>query len=252
MLPLLALLVVAAPGPAPAPAGRERAKIPAGVYRPFFADTARVSDAGAIEPPPPVEVAAFELDVRQVTQAEYLAFVKANPRWRRSRVPRLFAEAGYLKGWREELEPSAPRAPVTEVSWFAAKAYCKWRGGRLPTVAEWELAAQDASAGPRILEWYSRPSGGAPREAGSGAPNRLGVRDLHALVWEWVLDFNANLVADDGRDPSPGGGALFCGAGAAKATDPNDYATFMRYAFRDSLRAHYTLRDLGFRCARSR
>jgi formylglycine-generating enzyme required for sulfatase activity len=41
----------------------------------------------------------------------------------------------------------------------------------------------------------------------------------------------------------------FCGAGAATAADATDYATFMRYAFRSSLRASYTVRNLGFRCS---
>jgi formylglycine-generating enzyme required for sulfatase activity len=42
---------------------------------------------------------------------------------------------------------------------------------------------------------------------------------------------------------------LFCGAGALRATDVNDYAAFMRVAFRSALQADFTGRALGFRCA---
>jgi formylglycine-generating enzyme required for sulfatase activity len=243
----LAVLLAAAVAAKAPPA---RARIPAGTYRPFFADTAVRSDAG-VALPDAVEVPAFDLDARPVTRGEFLEFVRANPRWRRSRVPRLFADPGYLRGWPEELDPGSPGAPVTEVSWFAAKAYCHARGATLPTVAQWERAAEDPAASAQVLAWYAKPSTVALRDAGSGPPNRYGVRDLHGLIWEWVLDFNANLVADDGRDPGSSGGARFCGSGAATAVDPSDYATFMRHAFRDSLKASYTVKDLGFRCARA-
>jgi sulfatase modifying factor 1 len=42
---------------------------------------------------------------------------------------------------------------------------------------------------------------------------------------------------------------LFCGSGALGASSFDDYAAFMRYAFRSSLKAHYTVPNLGFRCA---
>jgi protein SCO1/2 len=53
------------------------------------------------------------------------------------------------------------------------------------------------------------------------------------------------MVTGEGRGDS----ALFCGGAGAKAVKPSDYATFMREAFRGSLEARYTVRNLGFRCA---
>src|SRR6187455_2126851 len=55
-------------------------------------------------------VAPYQLDVRQVTNAEFLAFVTAHSEWRRSRVNRLFADQGYLSNWAgdTELGPAAP------------------------------------------------------------------------------------------------------------------------------------------------
>ena len=117
----------------PLPPGR--AIIPAGVYRPLFR-----SDSD----PKEIPVKAFALDIHPVTNAGFLDFVRANPRWRRSQVKRLFADENYLKHWAGDLDPgtaATTNAPVTWISWFAAKAYAAWAGKRLPTTAEWELVA---------------------------------------------------------------------------------------------------------------
>ena len=44
---------------------------------------------------------------------------------------------------------------------------------------------------------------------------------------------------------------LFCGSGSVNATDLMNYAAFMRYAFRGSIKANYTTKNLGFRCAKN-
>src|SRR5262249_23916524 len=152
--------------------------------------------------------------------------------------------------------------PVTRVSWFAAKAYCAARGARLPSEREWELAAlasetnadgsNDAAWLERILGWYSEPTRTETLpDVGRGKPNYWRIRDLHGLAWEWVSDFGASLVSADSREKEAGDTTKFCGASAANARDPSDYAAFMRIAFRSSLEAWYTTASLGFRCARS-
>jgi formylglycine-generating enzyme required for sulfatase activity len=210
-----------------------------------------------------VPVKAFALDVVPVTNAQFLDFVRASPRWRRSQVKRLFADEAYLRNWAGDLElgDQAPAsAPATFVSWFAAKAYAQWRGNRLPTVAEWELAAAasqtrpdaagDAAFARKILDWYASPRTGTNRLVGVGDTNYWGVQDLHGLVWEWVADFNTAMVTGDARGDTGLDRQLFCGAGAQSARDPSDYAAFMRYGFRSSLKADYCVHNLGFRCAK--
>ncbi len=232
-------------------------RLPGGEWRPFFKLLPAPGSKARPPVPPPVKVRPFWLDVLPVTQEQYLAFVKANPRWRRAQAPRLLADGQYLSRWKGELELSSPesaRAPATQVSWFAARAYCAWRGARLPTLAEWELALDDQgrdrqAVTRRILEWYQARSGTRPAAVGAGPKNGYGVQDLVGLIWEWTLDFDASPITSDARGAA-GLGGLFCGAGGAQAVDPADEASFMRYAFRSSLRGSYTTRDLGFRCAR--
>ncbi len=236
-----------------------RASVLRSVRRGQYADFLARGRAG--EAAPSVRVAAFALEDRPVTRAQFLAFVLATPRWRRGSVPEVLAESTYLADWNGPLEPGGESLalPVTRVSWHAARAYCRWRGRALPTEAQWEWAARadarhaDATRDPvytrQLLAWYARPTGGPQRASGSGAPNLWGVRDLHGLVWEWVEDFGASMVASDDRERGARDSQRVCGAGALSGGDASAYATFMRYAFRSSLRADFALPTLGFRCA---
>jgi len=229
--------------------------IPAGDYRPLL----RGKDDSASVP-----VAAFHLDVRPVTNGDFLAFVTANPQWRRSRVSPLFADEGYLADWDGDLAPGpgAPAdSPVVRVSWFAARAFAAWMGKRLPTTAEWERAASagyttaDGVREPAyradVLAQLAEPTPRPLPAAGRGRENFFGVRDLGGAVWEWVDDFNTALVTRELRAASALDRDLFCGAGSVGARDRADYPAFMRAAFRSSLRAGYVVPNLGFRCARS-
>jgi formylglycine-generating enzyme required for sulfatase activity len=212
-----------------------------------------------------VEVSSFYMDVYPVTNADYLEFVRENPQWRRSQVKKVFADEGYLQHWAGDLDlglqaEQIRNGPVTNVSWFAARAYAAWRGKRLPTLDEWEFAAQASAEKPfagqdpafvgKILDWYSRPKPPTHPSVGKNPPNFYAIYDLHGLVWEWVLDFNSVFTTGDSRE---GGGIntqFYCAAGSATASDTENYAAFMRFAFRGSLEGDYTVKNLGFRCAK--
>lgn len=242
----------AAPRQPAAPAGMS--KVGPGVYRPLYAASPAEST---------LTVQAFWLDRKPVTNAEFLAFVRKNPAWRRDQVKRLFADEGYLTRWKtaDALGTAVrPASPVTQVSWFAAKAYCAARNARLPNEREWELAglasesaadgSNDARWLARILRFYSEPTPTKTlRDVGVGKPNFWGIYDMHGLIWEWVYDFGASLVAADSREKGDADQNRFCGASGADTRSPSDYAAFMRVAFRSSLQASFTTARLGFRCA---
>ena len=210
-----------------------------------------------------VTIGGYQLARTPVTNAEFLAFVKANPEWQRGRAAKLFVDTGYLRHWAgpASLGTAAPDAPVVQVSWFAADAYCAAQGARLPTWHEWEWAAAadervaDARQDPvwrqRILAWYSQPSSRPLPRAGLQAPNAYGVQDLHGLVWEWVEDFGAMMVSGDNREQGSDPDLMkFCGAGAMTMEQKENYAVMMRIAMLSSLKAAYTTANLGFRCAK--
>ena len=246
----IALIAIAVPGTAMASAGvrgepvrptgtRDMARLPAGTYRPLH--TMPGDDA--------VHVAAFALDRRPVTRAEFLAFVRLNPAWRRGSVRPLVAEPSYLAQWPGVLDAGSGRdlqLPVTGVSWFAAASFCADRGKRLPTLIEWEYAAaasdtrrnsaDDPAFRRKMLAIYAARSSTRLPIAGSGAANVYGIRNLHGSAWEWTHTFNSRH-------------SLYCASGAIGAADPTNYPAFMRSAFRAVLTARATMDGLGFRCA---
>ena len=249
---LRAILILLAIGVAQA--ADDMAEIPAGSYTPLYikdAETRRVK--------------AFLIDRQPVTNGDFLQFVTDNPKWLRSNVKRLFADQNYVRHWSGDLDLGADAerirdAPVTNVSWFAARAYLKSKGKRLPTEDEWEYvacadgeranAAKDPAFVAKLLEWYGKPND--PFHSAKGAqPNFYGVSGMHGFVWEWVRDFNNAVVTGESRGDSGIDRALYCAGGALGTADPHNYAAFMRYAFRSSLKGNYTVQNLGFRGARS-
>lgn len=212
-----------------------------------------------------VLIKPFYLDIYAVTNSEFLTFVKANPQWRKSKISKLYCDQNYLKHWKSDLAFGKDslqllNSPVTNISWFAANAYCKWKGKRLPTTNEWEYAASADIANRKknntisilqiILEWYDKPNPLLTPPIGSTFKNKFGLYDMHGLIWEWVYDFNNYVTGGDSRSNSQVERDLYCGAAAANSsTNKSDYAAFMRYGFRGSLKASYTVSNLGFRCA---
>ena len=228
--------------------------IPAGVYVPLLRGSQESQEA---------PVASFLMDQNPVTNAQYLEFVTARPRWRRSQVSKLFADSSYLENWANDLNPgpTAPLdAPVVRVSWFAARAYARWTGKRLPTTAEWERTAavgytaaegtKDEVMRQELYNWLARPTPPVLPGVDTMRPNYLGVSGLHGLVWEWVDDFNTAMVTGESRADSGLDRNLFCGSGSIGASDATDYPAFVRQALRSSLAAKNTTLSLGFRCAR--
>ena len=231
-------------------------RIESGTYMPFYSST---DDSVTVE--------SFYLDKYAVTNAEFLEFVDENPKWRRSNIKSVFADKGYLKHWGGDLDLGSDAdkikdSPVTNISWFAARAYAKWKDKRLPTLDEWEYAASASQHNPlasrdkefvqQILDWYSQPNPEVLPAVGQSKPNYHGIYDMHGLIWEWVQDFNTVFVSGESRGDQGELKQFYCAAGSSAATDADkeNYAAFLRYAFRGSLEADFSVGNLGFRCAK--
>lgn len=209
----------------------------------------------------PVTVSNFYIDKYAVTNEQFLAFVTDHLEYTKSHIKGLFAEKNYLNYWEYDYSYGNynSNSPVTNVSWFAAKNYCECQGKRLPTMDEWEYVAManDSSTDARtkeefnkyILSWYEKPKSFL-NPVGSTFKNYWGVYDMHGLIWEWTADFNSIFLSGESRKDKDTDKQLFCGSGSINASDLMDYAAFMRYAFRGSVKANYTTRNLGFRCAK--
>ncbi|ATL45314.1 formylglycine-generating enzyme family protein [Elizabethkingia sp. HX WHF] len=231
---------------------KKMVKIEGGSYRPFVGK----------ETDSLVKVKAFYLDETAVTNAEFLTFLKANPQWTKSKVLRLFADSAYLKHWKGDYkipDDVSPEAPVTSISWFAAKAYAESVGKRLPTVDEWEYVARadennkNAAATPeftqRILQLYQQKLM-YKKPVKQSKPNVWGVYDMFGTIWEWTEDFSSVMMSGESRKDNTTNETLFCAGASVTSSDLKNYAAFIRFALRGSVKADYTINNLGFRCAK--
>lgn len=162
-----------------------------------------------------IEVAPFRMARHAVTQAEFAEFVDGNGYKR----PEFWSEEGWQwrqgegvtqpvywrradhGGWQRrsfdrwvELEPAMP---VFCVNWFEAEAFCRWAQRRLPTEAEWELAAAGDGGRKRRYPWGNEiPTTKRANADLRSEPVRVdaltdgdsedGLRQLCGNTWEWT------------------------------------------------------------------
>ncbi len=137
----------------------------------------------------------YALASRPVTNADWIAFIEdggyADARhWLMEGFAKAQAQGwdAPLYWWKQDDEwwsftargpqPVNPHAPVVHVSFYEAEAFARWAGARLPSEAEWEVAAQGSEiAGNFMDEGALRP---LPGRAGAG------LRQMHGDVWEWT------------------------------------------------------------------
>ncbi len=160
-----------------------------------------------------VKVGSFYIGKYEVTNKQYRNFVMARPAWQKANIDPTLHDGNYLSDWSGNAYPSgSSNRPVVYVSWFAAKAYCQWAGGRLATEAEWEYACRAGSTTKYCFgdsdsklggyAWFLNNSSGSRRSVGKKKPNAWGIHDMHGNVWEWCssLMMPYPYRADDGRE----------------------------------------------------
>ena len=147
------------------------------------------SDSGKEDETPEQEVtvSGYNIDLYPVTNAEYKEFVIATGH----RSPRNWKDGTFPEGKGDH--------PVVWVSWHDAQAYAAWVGKRLPTEAEWEMAARGTDG--RTYPWgdvfdstmcNSSESGIRDTVAVGSYPDNaspFGVLDMAGNVWEWTADW---------------------------------------------------------------
>lgn len=230
----------------PVMAQEERVIIPAGSFHSILPEVKGE----------PILVESFYLDRTAVTNEDFLEFLQENESWKKDKIPAVFAAQNYLRHWQSGsnpgLEEIGENRPVTHVSWFAANAYCSDKGGRLPTLNEWEYSAQllhfDSIQemnrfSTELIGWYSRVDAQNTQAVGStGIENRHGVQDQFGLIMEWVEDYKP-IIADEL--------SLDCGTVGRLQQLGNiySYAASIRYITRMSFNPKTTTGMVGFRCA---
>lgn len=154
---------------------------------------------------------AYYIDRFEVTNGQYKQFIDANPRWRKDQILSEYHDGYYLADWfGNDFPAGKSEYPVVYVSWYAAMAYAKWTGKRLPTEAEWEKAARGGLVGNKF-PWGNTidPTNanyfdGTDKEitpVGTYPANKYGLYDMVGNVREWCLDmYNENYYVNSPRD----------------------------------------------------
>lgn len=154
---------------------------------------------------------------------------------------------------------STPRHPVVNVTWDEALSFCRSRGKRLPTEAQWEKAArggtlteysygEDEKDGLEY-SWRLDNSGGQAHPVAQKKPNRFGLYDMHGNVWEWVADWYGKDYYQEAPAENPQGPET----GTHKVLRGGAYNTYpynTRSAFRDHFPPGTRDGSQGFRCVK--
>jgi len=208
-------------------------------------------------PPHEVTVSAYAIDADEVTVAQWVRFVDTEA----GNVH--FHPLQPLEWDGEHFHPRSGEAdrPIRYVSWYDAASYCGWAGKRLPTEAEWELAAKGAeddrrypwgeeSAGCDRAVYYTNAAycEDIPAPVGSRSPagdSPFGLRDTAGNVAEWVFDAYGRYSLGAQIDPTgPAGGTLRVLRGGGLRDTAESIRTTLRFGADPADRSE----GVGFRC----
>lgn len=160
----------------------------------------------------------FAIDIHPVTNEQFVRFLEAMGgekdsshldiiRLRDSRIKR--------SGGRLSIESGYAKHPVVGVTWYGAIAYAKWIGKRLPTEAEWEVAARGGleatlyPSGDDIEKTQANFFSSDTTPVMSYAPNNTGLYDMAGNVYEWCHDwYGYNYYEVSAQEPNNPAGPI--------------------------------------------
>jgi len=183
-----------------------------------------------------VILSSFRISKYEITNQQYADFMNAigansDGSYEGTQYLDIFSDACQIEyaGGKFVSKNGRENYPVIKVTWFGAKAYSEYYGGRLPTEAEWEFAARGGNSsngygysGSTDLDevgWYlnnSDETGNSDLYDGCGtfpvgikSPNELGIYDMSGNVWEWCndwydIDYYSISPVTDPQGPSSG------------------------------------------------
>ncbi len=193
-----------------------------------------------------VAVRAFSIDRHEVTSREYALFVDGSDS----------VQAPYY--WRDGRPPAGREdEPVANVTWDEADAYCRSRGMRLPTEAEWEKACRGGARAGKFPWGDSDPDETKAHFDSVQGPTRVcsyertgyGLCDMAGNVWEWTADiyrrdYYRDAPTDNPTGPQQGRYRVLRGGSWS------DVAKFLTCAHRSFARPQERSPNIGFRCVK--
>jgi formylglycine-generating enzyme required for sulfatase activity len=189
----------------------------------------------------------YYIDKYEITNEKYKEFTDATGH----KPPVYWVNGDYA--------PLPDRQPVVMVSWFDADAYCKWRGKRLPTEAEWEKAVRGTDgrqypwgdefdqkkANSLGLQGQPTPVGQFPEDV-----SHYGLFDVVGNVSEWVDDWYKGYPGNQYLDEAFGETNKVARGGSWGGIGHYSFDFYYRASFRNYVKPEFTLNDVGFRCAK--
>jgi formylglycine-generating enzyme required for sulfatase activity len=153
---------------------------------------------GDSSPSHSVTLSMYKIDKYEVTYAQYDSCVKkgicTKPHYDDGKCY-IWTNSGIKKAT-VPLKYRSPDYPVVCVTWHQARQYCRYKGKRLPTEAEWEYAALAGTQNKYSTGNSAQPNSSigkleekkSPSKTGSCLPNDWGIHDMTGNVWEWTKD----------------------------------------------------------------
>ena len=253
----------------------------------FFMGTDDRKDEEAERPAHQVTLSPYCIDLTEVTVAQYK---QCSDKGECKRAPRENEWPGITAREHKVYDPlcnirdvdARGEYPINCVDWSLAETFCRAKGGRLPTEAEWEFATRGSdgrkypwgdepptdgtrlnACGKECLAWGKKlneevtamypaddgfqttaPVGSFPKGA-----SPFGLQDVVGNVWEWASDWYAPYTPGASTDPTgaASGTERVLRGGAWNGGDPAWVRPTYRFKSTPGLRSH----GIGFRCAKT-